>query len=757
MAKKAKRKKFPKAAPGSMHAARKPAAGATGPTKSFWEKIPTLPPPKDEFLGWLCAAGVMVISFLMSFHTLIDNDIFWHLKAGQIIFETHQVPRQDLFSFTRAGKEWIDAQWLFQLIIYALYRRFGYAGLIGMFSTLTALTWGLILAIGFRPRKYFILILVGLAALLTVFIRLKPRPEIFSFFYLALELFLIHFARSGRKFGLYLIPPLMLVWVNSEGLWPVGFVVMFAYLLEEIVFVYLPGISRRFAMNPSIHSRQTLIRLALVLAISGALVFINPYGLRGVIFPWTLFQEVSFRESFLGKAINEFRNPFTNLPWIVRSAYISLIVISVLFFGAVLRKKKIYPAALLLWIGFLIISVSALRNVALFALVTAAGIGAILSEEPDQEILSFAGVRDRLSRLRAFGAAGLLLLMVFLGVDLVRSRFFIRNNFIIRFGVGAMETQYPLRACRFLREISPELESADGLKIFDDLGSAGNLIWTGYPDWKVYVDPRLEVYGDKFYEHYAYLFGDPRSFEGEDAKYGFDAVVLSELKKYEDFIRYLYHNPAWAMVYLDGRSVIFLKQPGPAHPDPARAAVVRKYQIDFQKPFVSPLPRGVGGIYLANEKYVLGFLLNYVMGQSALAARELSEAVRLNPTDLNANWFLGHILIEMNRYAEARPYLEFVARENPDFLPGRIELGRAYAMTGEVDRGLGIFRSLLERNPYEITACMDIAKVYELILKSPNASEQWQKCGEIYRMNPPMFKPQEAELSQALKRFEKMR
>ena len=35
-----------------------------------------------------------------------DIDFWWHLRTGQLIAESGQVPRADPFSFTAAGRTW---------------------------------------------------------------------------------------------------------------------------------------------------------------------------------------------------------------------------------------------------------------------------------------------------------------------------------------------------------------------------------------------------------------------------------------------------------------------------------------------------------------------------------------------------------------------------------------------------------------------------------------------------------------------------
>jgi len=51
-----------------------------------------------------------------------QNDTFWHLRAGEEIWRTHQVPHFDTYSFTSGGWPWRDHEWLWQPLSYFFYR-----------------------------------------------------------------------------------------------------------------------------------------------------------------------------------------------------------------------------------------------------------------------------------------------------------------------------------------------------------------------------------------------------------------------------------------------------------------------------------------------------------------------------------------------------------------------------------------------------------------------------------------------------------
>src|ERR1700730_708698 len=55
-----------------------------------------------------------------------DPDMWWHLKTGEIIWNTHSIPQVDVFSFTAAGRPWITQEWLSEVTIYGAYKLGGY-------------------------------------------------------------------------------------------------------------------------------------------------------------------------------------------------------------------------------------------------------------------------------------------------------------------------------------------------------------------------------------------------------------------------------------------------------------------------------------------------------------------------------------------------------------------------------------------------------------------------------------------------------
>src|SRR5580700_8521210 len=77
----------------------------------------------------MVAATLVVLAVLTVRSRFNEPDLWWHLKTGEIIWNTHSIPRTDLFSFTTNNHAWIAHEWLSQVTIYGAWRFGGYTGL----------------------------------------------------------------------------------------------------------------------------------------------------------------------------------------------------------------------------------------------------------------------------------------------------------------------------------------------------------------------------------------------------------------------------------------------------------------------------------------------------------------------------------------------------------------------------------------------------------------------------------------------------
>ncbi|MEO6807934.1 MAG: hypothetical protein ABI353_02345, partial [Isosphaeraceae bacterium] len=82
-------------------------------------KVPEpLPQSGAERLADLALIALFLsLVFLLGVFPLKDTDFWWHLRTGDLIRQTGQVPNTDPFTFGAEGHRWIDLHWLFQVAL----------------------------------------------------------------------------------------------------------------------------------------------------------------------------------------------------------------------------------------------------------------------------------------------------------------------------------------------------------------------------------------------------------------------------------------------------------------------------------------------------------------------------------------------------------------------------------------------------------------------------------------------------------------
>ena len=74
---------------------------------------------RNTFL--LLLAGLLIALFLQ-LRPIDDVDVFWQVRTGELMLETGQLVRHDVFTYTHAGEPVPPISWLAQLL-FAMQRR----------------------------------------------------------------------------------------------------------------------------------------------------------------------------------------------------------------------------------------------------------------------------------------------------------------------------------------------------------------------------------------------------------------------------------------------------------------------------------------------------------------------------------------------------------------------------------------------------------------------------------------------------------
>jgi hypothetical protein len=172
------------------------------------------------------ALGIGVIASVTLGRSL-SNDEFWQLAAGQWMLAHHAVLGLDPYSYTEQHRRWITDEWGSEVTLAALFRGFGaaaynvYAIVLGSLSLLASMAYARTLgARGGRVAAITLLLAVAVAAVVA-----GDRGLDFSLVFLPLELLVLAKARTNPRW-LWVLPPLMIAWVNTHGSLLIGLLVL---------------------------------------------------------------------------------------------------------------------------------------------------------------------------------------------------------------------------------------------------------------------------------------------------------------------------------------------------------------------------------------------------------------------------------------------------------------------------------------------------------------------------------------------------
>src|SRR5437899_12276730 len=93
----------------------------------------------------LAAIALLLLVAIAAVGPIRSYDYFWHLATGRWIVEHHAIPRFDPLAVASAHVPWINGEWLYEIVLYALRGIAGDGGI----SIASALLVASIFAAGF--------------------------------------------------------------------------------------------------------------------------------------------------------------------------------------------------------------------------------------------------------------------------------------------------------------------------------------------------------------------------------------------------------------------------------------------------------------------------------------------------------------------------------------------------------------------------------------------------------------------------------
>ena len=678
---------------------RSSAAGTLLPPADFRRKRNSRPISAAIVRATYLLLAVIVV--LLCWHQIIDVDLWWHLRTGELILKTQSIPRTDPFSHTSAGSLWIDLHWLYQVLLYATFKVGGAAGI--MILKTSILTAAFAIVTGLYSRRFtsvsgVLLSLLGLLA----FERYFPRPEIMSFLFCAIYLWILDRHQRGKRSPLILLPILQILWTNIEGLFVLGLVLIAAFAAGEV----LQAIFSRHYHRHTPQAATSPLRLVAVLFASTAATLLNPYGIQGSLFPLTLYSRLGAGTEIFSSTITELRPPplalFWGLHWPLWF-FNCLLVISACSF--LLNVRRVRLGWLIAYAAFLFLAIRARRNIPLFIAVALP-----VTMRNLCEVGSLVRHCNAVRYLRALLIPVIVVVCLFAVLAIPSNYYSSRYLPLSRFGMGFSPYMYPEGACRFVERM--------GLrgKMFNNIGIGGYLIWRLYPEHEVFIDGRLEVHGRRFYTEYITAMQRPRYWPLLAEKYGIQFVILQyTMADTLPLVRALHESDQWSLVYLDSTSLVFVRKDG------SNAAVAQALAPRIaarlgelnRKP--ASLPRieqtARAGPTLPLDRVHRGALLASLRLYNA-AIREFSCALKDNPGVFQALYDLALVLSERGQFEAALPYARAAATIRDHSGCALDALAFIQWKLGRISDAEKLLNKSLRVDPLYVKSYYDLAAIY---------------------------------------------
>lgn len=643
----------------------------------------------------------------------VAQDLPRQIQNGKdILGGDYDVFTKNVYSYTEPNQHFANHHWLYGVLAYVLYLTVGFSGmvifkiilLLGMFALLFYLTQ--------KNKSFYLTALLSIPTIFILINRTAFRPEIFSFLFLVLSLYLLlHLQKNPNSKRVFWLIPIQLIWVNTHLFFGVGIMMVLGFLVQNII------LNREKIFKNQITKKLSIIFVSLI-----AVSFINPFGLWGVVFSLMVNTSATFPIS--SGEITPIINAHNLAPgWDTISATIffpSILVLFLSFVVAFIYRKKNhisiwgdnYIFYFLASIGSTILPFIIVRGLPLFAIIF---LPAVVSNLNGPFVWLKGKLYSRLPNLKngiryTFSAVFsiLVIYLIFAGQTKLM-------NFMEQ-GIGL--TRYSEDPIKFFK--------ANNLKgpIFNDTDIGSYLIGTLYPKEKVFTDNRFgDAYSSEFFSDiYLPALRNEDSWKELDKSYNFNTIIFyhyDALDGARDFLYRRIYDPAWAWIYLDNSVVILVKN------NIQNKDVIDKYQITGNNILNKVDFLSTSG---KTQDLIAAADICNLVGRVDLSLQFYQKVVSLDSTRGKVWMVLGRTELRKADQANSNPYLAAIYLENAikngwKTWESYSYLALAYYRTGQIDRAKAMIKEEARIDPNN----PDVKKWQEIIVEEDSKLQNGNK------------------------------
>jgi hypothetical protein len=511
--------------------------------------------PSAADLIFVILLAAMTIGLLAQ-RLLGDAGIGWHIRNGQQILSRHSVTRIDPFSAIMSGHKWYAWEWLYDLKVAAIHDWFGLNGVVLFTAVIIAATFALALRLSLRRGADLPAAVVLLALSLGAStIHLLARPHVLSWLFTVIWFQILDDSEAqdpAKRRRLWGLPGLMLLWANLHGGFVLGFVLLGLYFL---------GATIRYFRCPDNQMREGLAgwmrELGMVTAASLLASLINPYGYE---LHAHVFQYLSNR--WLMNHIDEFLSP--NFHGVAQQCFVLLLLITLGGLAVVRTKPPLSRVFVLLFAAYS--GLYASRSLPVSSLLLMLIVSPLLSQAVTETRANPelpARLRAWLSRWESLAAR--------MGRAEVQLRGHLWPAAAIVLGTLICAHQGKLGSHRWMdahfdaqhfpveaAEVIAQRGIRDPIFSLDSWG--GYLIYRLYPQIRVFVDDRHDLYGEEFLKTYLQTVRLTPEWDNLLNEKRVDWVLAPAESPLANM---LVQTSRWETVHRDGTAVLLRRKPRP--------------------------------------------------------------------------------------------------------------------------------------------------------------------------------------------------
>ncbi len=518
---------------------------------------------KISHIFWVLFYLFLFGMLLRGSFSYLDPDLGWHLKVGEEISVSRQVPRINTYNYTYTGN-WIDHEWLSNLASYQIYNSFGYETLVVIFAVLIIIVLVLLNIFVYKyGRNNYSLWLIATLQVFGILASLPHfgvRMQELALLFITPLLIIIYYFNKYKDWRLLIVLPfLFFLWANLHASFLIGFFIIISWLfikIAEKVFAKYNKI-KIFDLSNKITSKQITIFAGFSL-LSVLAACLTPYKLE--LFGFLGGYQNKAYLSLIQEWLPQYHYPFHYKQLIYLA--LGLSAVSLYIYNKLREKKGVEIWKIYLPLVLFILSLKSCRHFPLFFIVSFG----LMTEVFGEQLIKIKIAYLNSIRALIIFCLGLLVALQFLTIKYFDNPFssFCKN--------------YPCQAINFLKDSPEYLDS----KILNSYGWGGFMNWV-YPEKKTFIDgrlPQVEFAGHTFIQEYFSFFEDNGKQKDKLEFYDVHLVLIEardkfeQAKKWEQFLfginnsrliyrnylrEYLENSNDWEIIYQDKTAKIYFR------------------------------------------------------------------------------------------------------------------------------------------------------------------------------------------------------